>query len=165
MMKINSHTNKLLFHMGLLIFAMPIMESHAEIFKCTNKNGDIYYNDKPCPVLDKEKKMNHIEDIKNGYVPVVPSNKQIRETQKKQLTNVAHKTELSERDKILELSNSETLGNKGNSKKDSDETNSNDNISSGDNNQSRLALDTQVLKSIPPSNDVKRSQLRLIKTY
>ncbi len=43
--------------------------SHAEIFKCTNEQGKVFYNDKPCPVTDKEKKIMAEKDVENGYVP------------------------------------------------------------------------------------------------
>jgi hypothetical protein len=42
---------------------------NAEIFKCTNKKGNIYYNDKPCPIDNKEKIMQNEKDVLNGYVP------------------------------------------------------------------------------------------------
>ena len=32
------------------------------IFKCTNIKGAVYYNDRPCPVTDKEKKMRAVKD-------------------------------------------------------------------------------------------------------
>jgi len=43
--------------------------SHANIFKCINKKGDVYYNDKPCPVTDKETKLKNIKDPKSKYIP------------------------------------------------------------------------------------------------
>jgi len=41
----------------------------AAIFKCVNKKGDVYYNDKPCPENNKETKLKAVKDPKNGYVP------------------------------------------------------------------------------------------------
>lgn len=41
----------------------------AEIFKCTNKAGKVYYNDKPCPMNQKEKKIQASKDPVNGYIP------------------------------------------------------------------------------------------------
>lgn len=43
----------------------------AGIFKCTNKAGNIYYNDKPCPSNQKEKKIRAVKDPINGYVPLL----------------------------------------------------------------------------------------------
>lgn len=49
----------------------------AEIFKCTNTAGKVYYNDKPCPINQKEKKIRASKDPVNGYtpklLPVAPS--------------------------------------------------------------------------------------------
>ena len=41
----------------------------GEIFKCTNKNSEVYYNDKPCPVNDVESKFKSVKDPTNGYIP------------------------------------------------------------------------------------------------
>ncbi len=41
----------------------------ASIFKCENQQGEVYYHDKPCPVIDNETEMNHEKDVKNGYAP------------------------------------------------------------------------------------------------
>ncbi len=53
--------------------------SDAAIFKCINKKGDVYYNDKPCPVDNKETKLKNIKDPKNGYIPK-PALKQKKKT-------------------------------------------------------------------------------------
>ena len=42
---------------------------NAEIFKCTNKAGKVFYNDKPCPVESDEKKIQNEKDPVNGYAP------------------------------------------------------------------------------------------------
>lgn len=39
----------------------------GEIFKCTNEKSEVYYNDKPCPVNDIEKKMQAVKDPENPY--------------------------------------------------------------------------------------------------
>ena len=49
--------------------AAQMTAASAEIFKCTNKAGKVFYNDKPCPSLDDEKKMRSEKDVVNGYVP------------------------------------------------------------------------------------------------
>ena len=54
---------------GILLQSMLMFSVQAEIFKCTNTKGAVYYNDKPCPVVDKEKKMQSEKDVVNGYVP------------------------------------------------------------------------------------------------
>ena len=43
--------------------------AHAAIFKCVNKQGATYYNDKPCPVSNKETLMRAAKDPKGGYIP------------------------------------------------------------------------------------------------
>ena len=54
---------------GILLQSMLMFSVQAEIFKCTNTKGAVYYNDKPCPIVDKEKKMQSEKDVVNGYVP------------------------------------------------------------------------------------------------
>ncbi len=54
---------------GLLAQLSIMLPVHAEIFKCTNKQGNVYYNDKPCPVESDEKKIQNEKDPVNGYVP------------------------------------------------------------------------------------------------
>ncbi len=51
-----------------------IVSAQAEIFKCTNPSGAIYYNDKPCPVNDKQKTMKAEKDVVNGYQPKFEKN-------------------------------------------------------------------------------------------
>ena len=41
----------------------------AGIFKCTNQQGAVFYNDKPCPVKDKEKVLRSVKDPKSVYIP------------------------------------------------------------------------------------------------
>ena len=55
--------------LGLLAQLSIVLPAHAEIFKCTNKQGKVYYNDKPCPVESDEKKLQNEKDPVNGYVP------------------------------------------------------------------------------------------------
>lgn len=63
----------------LFIFGLAPQIAFAEIFKCTNEQGAVFYNDKPCPVKDKEKKFNSVKDPKNGYIQEKPQNKKITE--------------------------------------------------------------------------------------
>ncbi len=53
----------------VLVQVTSITTVNAEIFKCTNQSGKVFYNDKPCPSLDEEKKMRSEKDVVNGYVP------------------------------------------------------------------------------------------------
>lgn len=61
----------------LIIQFLFVNVLQAEIFKCTNAKDEVYYNDKPCPVDDVEKKLNAVKDPTNGYVP--PVNDAIKE--------------------------------------------------------------------------------------
>lgn len=47
---------------------MTISTASAEIFKCTHKSGKVYYNDKPCPTSQKEKKLQAVKDPEGGYI-------------------------------------------------------------------------------------------------
>jgi len=49
------------------VLLMP-SKAGAEIYKCENIKKEIFYNDKPCPVLDKETEIAAVKDLKNGYV-------------------------------------------------------------------------------------------------
>lgn len=61
---------KQLFVVGLVVSQTFLIASlEAEIFKCTNLEGKVYYNDKPCPVKDNEEKIKAEKDVKNGYTP------------------------------------------------------------------------------------------------
>ena len=53
----------------ILVQGAQMTPLSAEIFKCTSKAGKVFYNDKPCPSLDDEKKMRSEKDVVNGYVP------------------------------------------------------------------------------------------------
>jgi len=53
----------------LLISMVFINNVQAKIFKCTSIYGAVYYNDKPCPQGNKEKKIKNAKDVVNGYVP------------------------------------------------------------------------------------------------
>jgi len=59
----------------VLILLMPFKVS-AEIYKCENIKKEIFYNDKPCPVLDEETEIAAVKDPKNGYIfpTLIPSN-------------------------------------------------------------------------------------------
>lgn len=46
-----------------------VSTAEANIFKCTNEKGAVYYNDKPCPVKNKQKKIKAEKDVVNGYQP------------------------------------------------------------------------------------------------
>ncbi len=63
----NNYVKSFLIILGLFSWAT----TQAEIFKCTNANGAVYYNDKPCPVKDKQKTMKAEKDVVNGYVPKI----------------------------------------------------------------------------------------------
>jgi hypothetical protein len=60
---------------GLVVMATILSQSvimhsaNAEIFKCTNKQGKVYYNDKPCPVESDEEKIQNEKDPSSGYAP------------------------------------------------------------------------------------------------
>jgi len=65
----NKVTIKILFAMSVYFQCGFMINTHAEIYKCTNTKGAVYYNDKPCPVKDKQKTMKAEKDVANGYVP------------------------------------------------------------------------------------------------
>ena len=45
------------------------VQVHAEIFKCVNVQAEVYYNDRPCPVTQIERKVKAVKAPKNGYKP------------------------------------------------------------------------------------------------
>ncbi len=69
-MNINNKKSILLGTACLLVVTLsPVQTAEAKIFKCVNKQGTVFYKDKPCPVYDKETEINAIKDPLNGYVP------------------------------------------------------------------------------------------------
>ncbi len=44
-------------------------QANAEIFKCVNPKGVVFYNDKSCPKKDKETQIKAVKDPSNGYIP------------------------------------------------------------------------------------------------
>ena len=47
-----------------LVFAAS--KDDGKIFKCTNSKGSVFYNDRPCPKNNKEKKLRAVKDPKGG---------------------------------------------------------------------------------------------------
>jgi hypothetical protein len=91
----------------------------AEIFKCTSKAGKVFYNDKPCPSLDDEKKMRSEKDVVNGYVP--PADKEDKKVFKKgdrQFSNEklkpVIKTKIKKKSKAENIPKSQRLNGSGN---------------------------------------------------
>ncbi len=54
---------------AVLVQSVQVVPVSAEIFKCTSQAGKVFYNDKPCPSIDDEKKIRSEKDVVNGYVP------------------------------------------------------------------------------------------------
>ncbi len=67
-MKINSKYSRYSISALAVSFLLIPLKVSAEIYKCENSKKEIFYNDKPCPVLDKETEISAIKDPKNGYV-------------------------------------------------------------------------------------------------
>ena len=61
--------SSILLGAGVLAQSGVMFSAQAEIYKCTNKQDKVYYNDKPCPVENDEKKIQNEKDPVNGYVP------------------------------------------------------------------------------------------------
>ena len=58
------------FMFGMVVTATSSMfitsQAQAEIFKCVNQQGEVYYNDKPCPTKDIETQIRNTKDPKGG---------------------------------------------------------------------------------------------------
>ncbi len=121
-MKSLSQTASLLLVSTFAINLLSVSTASAEIFKCTNSKGKIYYNDKACPTNQKEKKLNAVKDPVNGYVPpaivaaeaVEKAKKKVKEidlfgtpqykgkeTKKMHDARVAHEKNMELREKII----------------------------------------------------------------
>ena len=59
---LNKHNGIILMSAGLLISSGMV---HAKIYKCENKEGKVYYNDKPCPKNLKESTFKNLKDPLN----------------------------------------------------------------------------------------------------
>ncbi len=69
--------NKLLIVLaiGLALSSQVVVadkKQEASIFKCINNQGSVYYNDKPCPVKDKETRIHAVKDPVNGSLVRTP---------------------------------------------------------------------------------------------
>ena len=70
MNRIISHSSLTLVLMLTFPSLLISQQASAEIYKCVKKSsGEVFYKDKPCPVVDKETKMEAVKDPKNGYFP------------------------------------------------------------------------------------------------
>ena len=67
-MNINSKCNRYSISVLAVSFLLIPFKASAEIYKCENSKKEIFYNDMPCPVLDKETEISAVKDPKNGYV-------------------------------------------------------------------------------------------------
>lgn len=67
----NNNNNKYFSTLALSIFGVIVTFSSAQaaIFKCVNSQEEVYYNDKPCPVNDKETELKAVKDPTNVYIP------------------------------------------------------------------------------------------------
>ena len=61
--------NNLFIYVAVFIPLLISVEAQAGIYKCTNAQAEVYYNDKPCPVTAKEKEMKAVKDPVGGYIP------------------------------------------------------------------------------------------------
>jgi hypothetical protein len=67
--------HKLLAICGFLLstqFIFAENKQEASIFKCINSKGETFYNDKPCPLKDRETLMRSVKDPLNMGKPSVP---------------------------------------------------------------------------------------------
>jgi len=53
----------------MVLAAVFASQAGAQIYKCENKSGKVFYNDKPCPVYEKETKIKAVKDPIKGYIP------------------------------------------------------------------------------------------------
>ncbi len=63
------HKVKSLVYVVGFIPLLMAAEAQATIYKCTNAKAEVYYNDKPCPVTNIEKKFKSVKDPQGGYIP------------------------------------------------------------------------------------------------
>ena len=66
--------NKYLSFLSVSALAVSVQllvteRAHAEIFKCVNAKAEVFFNDKPCPWTQIERKIKAAKDPKYGYVP------------------------------------------------------------------------------------------------
>ena len=52
-----------------LIPLLITTQAQATIYKCVNLQAEVYYNDKPCPVTNIERKIRSVKDPEGGYIP------------------------------------------------------------------------------------------------
>ncbi len=75
----------------------------ADIFKCINVNAEVFYNDKPCPITNVERKIKSVKDPVGGYIP--PEYKANSETDVNSGTNKRKVLAKNKENRTLEKSN------------------------------------------------------------
>ncbi len=58
----------MVYVVGLIPLLMTT-QAQATIYKCVNSQAEVYYNDKPCPVTNIERKIKSVKDPEGGYIP------------------------------------------------------------------------------------------------
>jgi hypothetical protein len=60
---------KIFVYVGSFIPLLMTTQSYATIYKCVNSQAEVYYNDKPCPITNIERKIKAVKDPEGGYIP------------------------------------------------------------------------------------------------
>lgn len=69
---------KIWYILAVIAFTLSSgVNAQKGIFKCVNKEGATYYNDKPCPKQDEQTKFKAVKDPVNGYIPDVSKDTQL----------------------------------------------------------------------------------------
>lgn len=52
----------------MLVPLLFSVSAQSAIYKCVNESSEVYYNDKPCPIKDKESQIQAVKDPVNPYI-------------------------------------------------------------------------------------------------
>lgn len=72
--------------------------AQASIYKCVNQQGAVYYNDKPCPIKNKETKLKAVKDPTNR--DIIPPPLEIKQEEGQAAKSVVIGKEAKDQDTI-----------------------------------------------------------------
>jgi len=68
LIEMKNKAKSIVYVVGLIPLLLAA-EAQATIYKCVNAQAEVYYNDKPCPVTEIERKLKAAKDPEGGYIP------------------------------------------------------------------------------------------------
>ena len=159
----------------VLVPLLMALEAHATIYKCVDANAEVYYNDKPCPVTDIERKIKAVKDPEGGYIPPEFVADQAKSASPGIVVGneSGRKLDQSNKDKSdnssqVGASNGSSSGAKGTSSGSSNNSSANSNVSSSsstENSDSASATSSGIKRTTKRVIQKERDYEKVVKKY